>query len=716
MLTEPLDTDLAVAEASASALLTPQPHDSARVLLGLMNLYKRADAETPVVPGDPLSDIISKGVLRSLMCALHYRDVATMWHSRRVALLATGIAKHLGWETKQITMLEVASLLHDIGKIGVPDNILFKAGRLSPDETELMDLHHNIGVDVLQAARVNKEVVKIIVQASHDYHGFIGQTRRAGANFCLGGRILAVADAYDSLSSDKTYRQAKSHAEIMMILKEASGTQFDGNIVRALERWAENDGIPFDESMDETNSGLSPGKSAPPNCGPEAGAMAHIFSYLYLLESLYDGFYVVDADLKFVLWSSGAEKLLGRQSFDMLDQVCTPDVLKYADALGERIFEDDIPMKRALQTAAPTTQNIQMQAADGRWVDVEMQSVPLVDHDGQLHGIAEIFRDLSRNSTRPREYRDLKLAASRDPLTSLANRGELETQLALMLHEQQAPGAEPVCVMFGDIDFFKTINDNFGHAVGDQVLVDFANCVRHEVYSGDLVARYGGEEFVIVCPGTALEQGFKRAERLRMAIMNGNIGGHPEVRVTTSFGVTQVEPGDTVETLLKRADRALYNAKKTGRNRTVSLTNDENRIEEQLSEEEAKNPQDPFVLETTFHACIAADMIVYKLGGFVRDEHGSLSEVSETQAVIQLGRRGLLPFWGKSPHSQPVSVIVQFGNEKATPSRRQRVASKQVSIKVRVTPLGWKPSEEAFQRRAHSVLRILRSYFAANSV
>jgi hypothetical protein len=119
------------------------------------------------------------------------------------------------------------------------------------------------------------------------------------------------------------------------------------------------------------------------------------------------------------------------------------------------------------------------------------------------------------------------------------------------------------------------------------------------------------------------------------------------------------------------------------------------------------------VVETTFHACIAADMIVYKLGGFVRDEHGSLSEVSETQAVIKLGRRGLLPFWGKSPASQPVTLVVQFGNEKATPSRRQRVASKQVSIKVRVEPLGWKPSEEAFQRRAHSVLRILRSYFAA---
>jgi diguanylate cyclase (GGDEF)-like protein/putative nucleotidyltransferase with HDIG domain/PAS domain S-box-containing protein len=713
MLTERLLADATLDESPARDFLSPNPHDSSRLLLGLMTLHKRADltGQSSAAP-ESLSGIISKGVLRSLMSGLHFRDAATVRHSRRVAQLATGIAKHLGWESQQITLLEVAALLHDVGKIGVPDNILFKPGRLSPDEAELMDLHHNIGVDVLQACRVNKEVVKFIVQAAHHYHGYIGRTRPAGANFCQGARILAVADAYDSLSTDKTYRDAKSHADILAILKEASGSQFDGNIVRALERWVENEGLPFADTLDDPGQTVGSPKVSGPQNAQEASSLGHIFSYLYLLESLYDGFYLVDADLRFVIWNRGAEKLLGRESHDMLGQTWTTGLLGYANKLGESLGENDIPMKMAIATGTPATQNVQIEAADGRWIDVEMQSVPLFDNEGRLHGVAEIFRDLSRNSLRPREYRDLKLAASRDSLTSLVNRGELEIQLALMLHEQKGKSADPFCVIFSDVDYFKAINDTFGHAVGDQVLVDVANCFRHEVYSGDLVARYGGEEFVVVCPGTVLEQGIKRAERLRVAIMNGQIGGNDDLKVTASFGVTQVEEGDTVEEVLKRADCAVYNAKKSGRNRTMAQTAADATLEEAASEESQKAPRDPFVHESTFQACIAADMIVYKLGGFVRDEHGALTDVTETRAVVRLGRRGFFPFLNRSSES-PVQMTVEFGNEKSTPARRQRVASKQVTIKVRIEPVGWAKNPEAFERRANSLMRVLRSYFAA---
>src|ERR1700689_3887424 len=134
MLTERLLADATLEESPARDFPTPNPHDSSRLLLGLMTLNKRAEqmGQTVSSAAESLSGIISKGVLRSLMSALNFRDAATIRHSRRVALLATGIAKHLGWEAQQIMLLEVAALLHDMGKIGVPDNILFKPGRLSP--------------------------------------------------------------------------------------------------------------------------------------------------------------------------------------------------------------------------------------------------------------------------------------------------------------------------------------------------------------------------------------------------------------------------------------------------------------------------------------------------------------------------------------------------------------------------------------------------------
>src|SRR5690606_10371383 len=131
-------------------------------------------------------------------------------------------------------------------------------------------------------------------------------------------------------------------------------------------------------------------------------------------------------------------------------------------------------------------------------------------------------------------------------------------------------GREPFSVIFLDIDYFKSINDTYGHTVGDEVLVDLARLLQHETYSGELVGRYGGEEFVVVCPGTDLMQSIKRAERLRVAISRGHLGNVKGLEVTASFGVTQSEPGDSVESIIRRADKALYKAKDLGRNRTCS--------------------------------------------------------------------------------------------------------------------------------------------------
>ncbi|MEX0716427.1 MAG: diguanylate cyclase [Planctomycetaceae bacterium] len=689
------------------------PMDASRVLLGLMQLSRQAEAPEPG-DHDPLEGIIPRGVLRSLLGALQFRDVATVRHSRRVAQLAVGIAGALGWDGRHLKLLEAAALLHDIGKIGVPDNILFKPGKLSPDEADLMALHYNIGYDVLQACRADRELLEVVRQSHQHFNGDPGGFRKIGAEIHQGARILAVADAYDSLATEQVYRKSRPHADIMQTLMESAGTQFDGNVVCALARWVETNGLPHSNANDLEPSRTGRGDVAMPDT-IEASALCHIFSYLYVLESLYDGFYLLDSDLRFVVWNRGSEELLSRPSQEMLGQVWTSRLLRYAGDDERPLPEHECPLNLVISDGRAISRDLRIQHADGRWIEVELQSVPLVDDRGRLQGVAEIFRDLHRTSRRPQEYRDLKIAATRDPLTGVANRGELETQLALLVAEYScSDGREPFSVIFLDIDYFKSINDTYGHTVGDEVLVDLARLLQHETYSGELVGRYGGEEFVVLCPSTDLMQTIKRAERLRVALSRGHVGNIKGLEVTASFGVTQSEPGDSIESIIRRADKALYKAKELGRNRTCSYTTDQILSDDQTSSAPVERTQDePFRYTTAFQACVAADMIVYKLGGFVNDHHAKLMEVAPRRAVLRLGRGGLLPFWGNADERRPVEIEIEFGEE-ASGHVRRRSGSPEVPVEVRIRPLGWIRSSDVFQSRARRVIKLLRAYFAAS--
>lgn len=707
MTTQMLSDELMLPEHAVQA---SHPMDSSGLLLELMKLSRRAASTLQDAGGDALDGVISKNVLRSLLSALHVRDLSTVRHSRRAAMLCVGLAQYLGWEGRQLKVLEVAALLHDIGKIGVPDNILFKPGTLSPDEAELMALHHNIGIDVLQACRVDSEVLQIVGQSLHFDNGISDGRERMGNDVHLGARILAVCDAYDSMRTEQVYREGRAHEDVMAELANLSGVQFDGNVVCALSRWMQTESGRLTQQAPDMDSGRPRGMSHSREA-MEAGSLGHILAYLYLLESLYDGFYLLDSDMRFVVWNRGAERLLGYGSTSMLNQMWTSRRLEYADGQGESLKEEECLLKRVMQTGKAATATVQIRHADGRWVEVELQSVPLLDQHGELQGAAEIFRDVSRNSRRPQEYRKLKAAASRDSLTKLANRGEMESQLIELVNRyEKSHYSQPFCVIFSDVDFFKSVNDTYGHVVGDQVLVDVAKLLQHETYSGELVARYGGEEFVILCPDTELEQALKRAERLRMAINHQQIEGMSDRRISASFGVTQVEPGDSLESVLRRADKALYMAKETGRNRTCSLTSEQLGAAEEAKQNDGNESADPFTYVEHFRACVAADMVVYKLGGFVHDHKAKLLEVTSERALVRLGTRGLLPFWGGSDHSRPVTLEIIFGDPNRSRSPGRTV---QVTVEVRVRPLGWIRNSDTFVARAKRGVKELRSYFAA---
>jgi two-component system cell cycle response regulator len=162
-------------------------------------------------------------------------------------------------------------------------------------------------------------------------------------------------------------------------------------------------------------------------------------------------------------------------------------------------------------------------------------------------------------------------AAITDALTGLYNRRYMETHVGGLV-EQAVTRAKPLTVLVLDIDYFKSINDSHGHDAGDDVLREFAVRIRKSIRGIDLACRYGGEEFVVVMPETDMAVATMVAERLRRRIAGDPFPiqeGARKIEVTISIGIAGLGRGDTAASMIKRADQALYRAKRDGRNRVV---------------------------------------------------------------------------------------------------------------------------------------------------
>jgi two-component system cell cycle response regulator len=166
----------------------------------------------------------------------------------------------------------------------------------------------------------------------------------------------------------------------------------------------------------------------------------------------------------------------------------------------------------------------------------------------------------------------LELAVT-DQLTGLFNRRYLGSQLGPLV-DRATRGGEPVSVIIADIDYFKRVNDSFGHDAGDEVIREFSRRLAANTRPLDIACRLGGEEFIVVMPGTRGDYASLAAERLRRHVAGTSFkirNGAERIEVTVSIGVAaSLEAGDTAETLLKRADEALYAAKQAGRNRVMA--------------------------------------------------------------------------------------------------------------------------------------------------
>lgn len=199
---------------------------------------------------------------------------------------------------------------------------------------------------------------------------------------------------------------------------------------------------------------------------------------------------------------------------------------------------------------------------------------------GDIQGMRSVALELGRqldDGRRDMERLREELVRARhealtDTLTGVLNRKGFERAMAELM-ESYVTDNGPLSLLVVDIDYFKKVNDTYGHLLGDKVLRTIAQTMKQRLKGRDTVARYGGEEFVVVLPDTPAERAAMVAEQLRSAVENGKIrrseGGEPIGAVTISIGVTAYVPGESVSEFIHRADEAMYRSKREGRNRVT---------------------------------------------------------------------------------------------------------------------------------------------------
>ena len=288
-----------------------------------------------------------------------------------------------------------------------------------------------------------------------------------------------------------------------------------------------------------------------------------------LLDNLDDGVIFVDNRLNVISWNKKLESMTGISWGKVEGLKMTPQLVGFSASDGTTILDVNNPLLKAIRTGTSIQGEYRLVGRSGRQHKVEMSFNPVIDARGQVHGGVVLIHDASVQLDLQRQLKDLYRFSMLDPLTQVSNRLEFEKAMEEFVRSRHASGLK-CSLIVTDIDFFKKINDNFNHHIGDLALVAFADLLRKFVRTEDVVARYGGEEFVIICADCDLEAASQRAEKIRVELTETPqpmLGGKC---ITASFGVAEVEDHDTATDLFVRADSALLEAKELGRNRVVA--------------------------------------------------------------------------------------------------------------------------------------------------
>jgi diguanylate cyclase (GGDEF)-like protein/PAS domain S-box-containing protein len=288
--------------------------------------------------------------------------------------------------------------------------------------------------------------------------------------------------------------------------------------------------------------------------------------YRDMLDNINDGVYFVDTERRITYWNKGAERMSGHKSSDILGSKCADNILVHVDDKGTRLCEAGCPLHATILDGQFREAKVYMLHKDGSRLPVHVKVTPIRDNKDKITGAVEVFSDNSLSIRMQAKVRGLEKLVLLDELTGVGNRRFADIKLQERIGELKRYGWL-FGIIFSDIDNFKSINDTYGHDIGNAVLKMVSRTISANIRATDNIFRWGGEEFLTIVANTNREQLSEMAERIRILVGTAMLMINKKLlTVTISSGVTIAHYQDNYEDIVKRADSLLYLSKASGKN------------------------------------------------------------------------------------------------------------------------------------------------------
>jgi diguanylate cyclase (GGDEF)-like protein/putative nucleotidyltransferase with HDIG domain len=546
-------------------------------------------------------DEVYHSALESLALAIDAKDKYTHKHINRVQIYAGAIARYLNVKPDELQAIRTAALLHDIGKLAVPEHILVKPGKLTQEEFRRMQAHVKTGAMILQPVEFPWPVIPI-VETHHERWDGNGYPRGLkGDAIPLGGRIVHLADFFDAVTSDRPYHRATSVEEAMSMVRAGRGTQFDPQVVdaffaiydsvseeiAAVNSINERDGPPAEEptpaertrellrALDEVSRASDELYALYETVQPLGRSLNLRQTLQVIVEKTRT---IVPFDTCAIFWlTEPGDELRAEIVRGLYRERLSEMTIKVGEGLSgwvachgtvirNRAASMDIARKLSPEDEIELNSALVVPLVlDGRTVGTLslyscMAYFYTEEHQRLLTIVADHAVTAIENARCFEETRELALT---DALTGLPNGRALAVRLAEEIdtcrREERSLG-----LVLLDLDNFKEVNDRLGHVAGDRVLRDVAAILTAEVGRSGFVGRYAGDEFVVVLPGACAAQAVQFSTRAKRAVADHRPDEFPASfpGLGASAGAA-VYPDDAADprALIHRADRRMYHDK-----------------------------------------------------------------------------------------------------------------------------------------------------------